>query len=156
MTPTRRGRIPATRSEHACMSYITPMRIAVLGSALGLLAFVLPPALGLYLTMLAAAVLLGAGFMAYVTAVDHPSALAATDLVVCAVIAMLVLADASVRFPSVVSSDVPSASMALAEVALALAIAGSIAPVLAPVYRTAARALGGSGVGTQDHVAADR
>ena len=155
MTPTRRGRIPATRSEHACMSYITPMRIAVLGSALGLLAFVLPPA-GLYLTMLAAAVLLGAGFMAYVTAVDHPSALAATDLVVCAVIAMLVLADASVRFPSVVSSDVPSASMALAEVALALAIAGSIAPVLAPVYRTAARALGGSGVGTQDHVAADR
>ena len=103
------------------------MRIAVLGSALGLLAFVLPPALGLYLTMLAAAVLLGAGFMAYVTAVDRPSAMAATDLVVCAVIAMLVLADASVRFPSVVSSDVPSASMALAEVALALAIAGSIA-----------------------------
>jgi hypothetical protein len=122
------------------------MRIAVLGSALALLAFALPAAPGLYLTMLAVAVLFGAGSMAYITAVDRPSAIAATDLVVCAVIAMLVLADASVRFPSVVSSDVPSASMALAQVALALAIAGSIAPVFAPVYRSVARAVSGAGV----------
>ena len=103
------------------MRYVTAARIAVLGSALALVAFVLPAGFGLYLTLLAAAVLLGAGFMAYMTAVERPSAMAATDLVACAVIAMLVLADASLRFPSVVDSSVPGASMALAKVALALA-----------------------------------
>ena len=117
------------------MRHVTAARIAVLGSALALVAFVLPAGLGLYLTLLAAAVLLGAGFMAYMTAVERPSAMAATDLVACAVIAMLVLADASLRFPSVVDSSVPSASMALAKVALALAIATAVAPVFAPLLR---------------------
>ena len=87
------------------MRYVSAARIAVLGSALALVAFVLPAGFGLYLTLLAAAVLLGAGFMAYMTAVERPSAMAATDLVACAVIAMLVLADASLRFPSVVDSS---------------------------------------------------
>ncbi len=117
------------------MRYVTAARIAVLGSALALVAFVLPAGFGLYLTLLAAAVLLGAGFMAYMTAVERPSAMAATDLVACAVIAMLVLADASLRFPSVVDSSVPGASMALAKVALALAVATAVAPVFAPLLR---------------------
>ena len=131
------------------MRYVTAARIAVLGSALALVAFVLPAGLGLYLTLLAAAVLLGAGFMAYMTAVERPSAMAATDLVACAVIAMLVLADASLRFPSVVDSSVPSASMALAKVALALAIATAVAPVFAPALRlvTSGASTGRSEVG---------
>ena len=79
-------------------------------------------------------------------AVDRPSARAATELVVCAVIAMLVLADASVRFPAVVSSVVPSASMALAEVALGLAIAAVVAPLFAPAYRVVERGVAGAGV----------
>lgn len=117
------------------MRYVTAARIAVLGSALALVAFVLPAGFGLYLTLIAAAVLLGAGFMAYMTAVERPSAMAATDLVACAVIAMLVLADASLRFPSVVDSSVPDASMALAKVALALALATAVAPLFAPLLR---------------------
>ena len=131
------------------MRHVTAARIAVLGAALALVAFVLPAGLGLYLTLLTAAVLLGAGFMAYMTAVERPSAMAATDLVACAVVAMLVLADASLRFPSVVDSSVPSASMALAKVALALAIATAVAPVFAPALRlvTSGASTGRSDVG---------
>ncbi len=117
------------------MQHVTAPRIAILGSLIALLGGALSPVLGFYATLVAAAVLLGAGFLAYITAVDRPSALAAIDLVVCSVVAMLLLADASLRFPLVVSSAVPSASTALAEVALALSVAATCLPGFAWAYR---------------------
>jgi hypothetical protein len=112
------------------MQYVTSTRIAVVGAAIAVIAAGMPSVLGLYITLVAAAVLLGAGFMAYVDAVDRPSALAATDLIVCSVVTMLVLSDVAVRFPSVVSTTVPSASLVLAEAAFALAIAGALLPLV--------------------------
>lgn len=132
------------------MRHVSSIRIAVAGSALALVATAMPSVVGFYTTLVAAAVLLGAGSMAYITAVDRPSALAATDLVACAVVAMLLLADASVRFPSVMSSQAPSASRALAELALILAAAGAVLPAVTWAWRWASGRLGyrgGSGVG---------
>jgi len=137
---TQYGRSPRLDREQAGMRYVSSTRIAILGSALAVLSAGLPTVLGFYATLVAAAILLGAGFLAYMTAVERPSALAATDLVVCAVVSMLVLADASIRFPTVVDGTASSASSALAETALILSIAGAILPVLAPAYRYASRA----------------
>jgi hypothetical protein len=108
------------------MRHITPSRIALAGALLALLATGMPSAVGFYVSLMAAAILLGAGSMAYVQAVDEPSALAAVDLVACAIIAMLVLADVAVRFPAVFSSTVPTASRILAETATVLALAGTL------------------------------
>lgn len=125
------GRSPGNDPEGTFMRHITPSRIAVAGALLALVATGLPAMVGFYVSLMAAAALLGAGSTAYLRAVDEPSAMAATDLVVCALVAMLVLADVAVRFPDVFSSAVPTAARVLADAALVLALAGAVMQTIA-------------------------
>jgi hypothetical protein len=108
-------------------SHLTPARIAALAAAAVAFAALAPALIGFYVTTVASAVILGAAFSAYLAVVDEPGEWAVFELGACVVAALLTLAGTSLRFPDVVAGTIPSASVKLAWLALAVAGAGAVA-----------------------------
>lgn len=125
------------------MSAVTPTRAALVATLVAFAAEPLPAALALYLTTLALAGLTGAAFLGYLAAADDPRPAALYDAAVCAVAGSLLLADVALRFPDVVAGSAPGAAGALDRVALALVLAGAVAPHLSrPGLRARVRGQG--------------
>ena len=80
--------------------------------------------LACYLTALAAAVLLFAAFMAYLDAAEHLDRRTGTAVATMGIAAALVMADAALRFPSILDPRPPSGAGALSVLALVLVSAG--------------------------------
>lgn len=110
------------------MAAVTPIRLALLATALAVVAEPLPATLALYLTMLAMAGLTGAGFLGYLAAAGDPRPAALYDAAVCGVAAALLLADVALRVPDVVTGSAPGTAGALAKVALGLVVAAALVP----------------------------
>ena len=105
--------------------HLTPVRVAA-ATALATVVVGLAPALiGLYVSTVAVAVMLGAAFAAYLAVVDEPREWAVFELAACAVAALLILAGTSLRLPIVLAGSAPGAAVKLGW--LALAVAGSAA-----------------------------
>ena len=105
--------------------HVTPSRIAAAAAIAVALASLAPALIGFYVTIVAVAVMLGAAFAAYLAVVDEPGEWAVFELATCAVAALLTLAGTSLRFPDVVAGTIPSASVKLAWLALAVAGVGA-------------------------------
>jgi hypothetical protein len=108
-------------------AHLTPARIAALAAAAVAFAALGPALIGFYVTTMGVAVMLGAAFAAYLAVVDEPGEWAVFELGACLVAALLTLAGTSLRFPDVVAGTIPSASVKLAWLALAVAGAGAVA-----------------------------
>jgi hypothetical protein len=109
--------------------HLTPSRIAAVAAIAVAVASLAPALIGFYVTMVAVAVMLGAAFTAYLAVVDELGEWAVFELGTCAVAAQLTLAGTSLRFPDVVAGTIPSASVKLAWLALAVAAVGAGAPL---------------------------
>ena len=81
---------------------ITPARAAVVAALATVAAGGAPPLVGLYVVTVAVAVMLGAAFAAYLSVVDEPGEWAAFEVAACAVAALLTLAGATLRYPTIV------------------------------------------------------
>lgn len=106
--------------------HLTPARIAALAATGVAVAALAPALIGFYVTTVAVAVMLGAAFAAYLAVVDEPGEWAVFELGTCLVAALLTLAGTSLRFPDVVAGTIPSASVKLAWLALAVSGAGAV------------------------------
>jgi hypothetical protein len=119
------------------MERVTPTRAATAAAGLAVLAGAVAPALAMYLTVVATAGLLGAAFAAYLAAVDRPDAAALMESAACATAGMLVLVDAALRFPELLSGGGPPVAERLAQVAFGLVVAAVLAPAAVSAWRTA-------------------
>lgn len=107
--------------------HVTPSRIAAIAATAVAVAALAPALIGFYVTTIAVAIMLGAAFAAYLAVVDDPGEWAVFELGTCLVAALLTLAGTSLRFPDVVAGTIPSASVKLAWLALAVSAAGAVA-----------------------------
>ena len=105
--------------------HVTPSRIAAIAATAVAVAALAPALIGFYITTIAVAIMLGAAFAAYLAVVDDPGEWAVFELGTCLVAALLTLAGTSLRFPDVVAGTIPSASVKLAWLALAVSAAGA-------------------------------
>jgi hypothetical protein len=113
-----------------------PGPAALAGALLAVAAGALGSALAaFYLTALATAILLGAGFAAYLELVDRPGRRAAVELAATGLACGLLMADAAIRFPSVVSGVAPDGADALAAASFTLAAVACVAPLARRVRR---------------------
>jgi peptidoglycan/LPS O-acetylase OafA/YrhL len=110
------------------MPITTPPRAALGGAMLAVAAGRLAPnnLLACYLTALAAAVLLFAAFMAYLDAAEHLDRHTGTAVATMGIAAALVMADAALRFPSILDPRPPSGAGALSVLALVSVAAGQL------------------------------
>ncbi|HET6848449.1 MAG TPA: hypothetical protein VFH74_06300 [Gaiellales bacterium] len=110
------------------MTITTPPRAALGGAMLAVAAGWLAPnnLFACYLTALAAAVLLFAAFMAYLDAAEHLDRRTGTAVCTMAIGAALVMADAALRFPSILDPRTPSGTGALSLLALVSVAAGQL------------------------------
>jgi hypothetical protein len=108
-------------------SHLTPARVAAVAATAVALAALAPVLIGFYITTIAVATMLGAAFAAYLAVVDEPGEWAVFELGTCLVAALLTLAGTSLRFPDVVAGTIPSASVKLAWLALAVSGTGAAA-----------------------------
>ena len=108
------------------MVHLTSIRVATAASLLAVLAGSAAPLLGFYLTVVAAAVLLGSAFAAHLQVVDDTRSRTVVEAVICAVAGILVLLDASIRFPTILGTATPASARALAIAAFALTTAGLV------------------------------
>src|SRR4051812_42480209 len=111
------------------MTITTPPRAALAGAILAVAAGWLAPnnLLACYLTALAAAVLLFAAFAAYLDAAEHLDRRTGTAVATMGIAAALVMADAALRFPSILDPRAPSGAGALSVLALVAVAAGRLA-----------------------------
>ncbi len=111
------------------MTITTPPRAALGGAILAVAAGRLAPnnLLACYLTALAAAALLFAAFMAYLDAAEHLDRRTGTDVATIGLAAALVMADAALRFPSILDPSPPSGVGALSVMALVSVAGGQLA-----------------------------
>jgi len=107
-------------------------RVAVAGALLAATGGLLAPTnlLAFYLTVLAAAALLLAAFVAYLDAAVSLDARTGFSLAGNGLAGMLVMADAAIRFPSVLDPHPPGGASALAVFALLVVLAGQSADLL--------------------------
>lgn len=118
------------------MAHVTPIRVAAAGSLLAVLAGSAAPLLGFYLTVVAAAVLLGSAFVANLQVVDDARARRVAEAAVCALGGILVLVDASIRFPTVLGTSTPDSARLLAVTSLALTACAAALAAIAPYVWT--------------------
>ena len=109
---------------------ITPARAAVVAALATVAAGGAPPLVGLYVVTVAVAVMLGAAFAAYLSVVDEPGEWAAFEVAACAVAALLTLAGATLRYPTIAAGGAPAAAGRLAWLAFAVAAAAAAASVV--------------------------
>jgi hypothetical protein len=105
------------------MSHVTPPRAAFAAALAALLAGLAgtSPLISFYLTAVAAAALIGAGFMAYLRAVESPSPRSLLALAGSSLPAVLVMADAAIRFPQVLTASPPGGPGLLVQGAVVVA-----------------------------------
>jgi hypothetical protein len=113
------------------MTYVTPTRAAAGAAALAVLGSWLSPVLGFYLTLVACAGLMGASLQAYLEVVDAPDPARVVELAACSVAGLLLVVDASIRFPALLGPTAPPAAAKLAQVAFGLTIAAVLTPAVA-------------------------
>jgi peptidoglycan/LPS O-acetylase OafA/YrhL len=108
------------------MDSISTPRAALAGALLAAAAGTLTPnnLLAFYLTALAAAVLLFAAFLAYIDAAARPDVPRTISVLAIGLGAALVIADAAVRFPTVLDPSAPSGAGVLPLAALGCVLAG--------------------------------
>jgi hypothetical protein len=125
------------------MPNLTAPRASVAAALLAVFAGTLAPnpLIAFYLTAVALAGLLGASFLAYLEVIDQPSRSNLALLVACCAASLLVMVDATVRFPTVIAGT-SSGTGILSLAALAVVAAGSLAPLVRRV-RLAQRMTGG-------------
>jgi hypothetical protein len=78
------------------------------------------PLVAFYAVAVAAAALIGCGFLAYLSAVDAPSPRTVLALATIGLAAALVMADAAVRFPMLLSAHGPAGAGVLVQIAVVL------------------------------------
>jgi hypothetical protein len=122
------------------MAHLTSIRVAAAASLLAVVAGSAAPLLGFYLTVVAAAVLLGSAFAAHLEVVDDTRLRTVVEAVICAVAGILVLLDASIRFPTILGTSTPASARTLAVAAFVLTTAGlALAAVASRVWGQSVR-----------------
>ena len=116
------------------MTHVTPSRAAAGAAALAVLGSWLSPALGFYLTLVACAGLMGASLHAYLGVVDAPEPARVVELAACSIAGLLLVVDASIRFPELLGPTAPSSAAKLAELAFGLTVAAVVTPAVATAY----------------------
>jgi hypothetical protein len=108
------------------MSITSPPRAAAGGALLAVAAGLFAPnnLVAFYLTALAAGVLMFAAFMAYLAAAERLDLRTGLAVGTSGLAAALVMADAAIRFPTVLDPSAPGGADRLAVVALAVVIVG--------------------------------
>jgi hypothetical protein len=104
------------------VKHLTAPRAATATSLLALIAAAGAPSplIGFYVIAVAAATLIGCSFMAYLSAVDAPAPRTVLALAAIGLAAALVMADAAVRFPTMLSAHDPGGPGPLIQAALCL------------------------------------
>jgi hypothetical protein len=116
------------------MTHLTPTRAAAGAAALAVLGSWLSPALGFYLTLVGCAGVMAASLRAYLEVVDAPEPARVVELAACSVAGLLLVADASIRFPALLGPTAPPAAAKLAQLAFGLTIAAVVTPAVATAY----------------------
>jgi hypothetical protein len=108
------------------MTITSSPRAALAGALLAVAAGLIAPTnlLAFYLTALAAAVLLFAAFLAYLDAAERLDRRSGLAVSTSGLAAALVMADAAVRFPSVLDPRAPGGAGTMAVLALLVVLAG--------------------------------
>ncbi|MGN6379761.1 MAG: hypothetical protein ACTHNU_12470 [Gaiellales bacterium] len=120
------------------MHHITAPRAAAAAAGLALLATWASPAVGFYLTLVACAGVMGASLDLYLHAVDGPPRARVVELAACGVAGLLLVVDASIRFPELLAPSAPPTAVRLAQVALGLTLAAVITPAATAAFHTLA------------------
>ncbi len=125
------------------MPILTAPRASVAAALLAVLAGSVGPnpLIAFYLTAVALAGLLGASFLAYLDVIDAPSGSALAVLVACCAASVLVMIDATIRFPTVIAGT-PAGTGVLSLAALGLVAGGCLSPLVRRL-RLAQRTAGG-------------
>lgn len=116
------------------MTHVTPTRAAAGAAALAVLGSWLSPALGFYLTLVACAGVMGASLQLYLELVDAPEPARAVELTACSIAGLLLVVDASIRFPALLGPAAPPSAARLAQLAFGLTIAAVVTPAVATAY----------------------
>jgi len=116
------------------MKLLTAPRAALLASVVALAAEAASPSplVAFYLVAVAAAALIGCGFYAYLAAVDGPAARTLLALGTIGLGAGLVMADAAMRFPMMLTARAPDGPSALVQASMALAMLSLLSELPAP------------------------
>ena len=122
------------------MSHLTAPRAAFAAALAALVAGLAGagPLIAFYFTAVSAAALIGAAFMAYLRAVESPSPRSMLALAGASLAAVLVMADAAVRFPQVLTASPPGGPGLLVQgavVATGLSLLTELPPLPARVPR---------------------
>ena len=114
------------------MTITSPPRAAAAGALLAVAAGLFSPnnLVAFYLTALAAGVLMFAAFMAYLAAAERLDLRTGVGVATSGLAAALVMADAAIRFPSVLDPTAPGGADRLAVIALFVVIVGLLAAEL--------------------------
>ena len=110
------------------MTITSAPRTAIAGALLAVAAGLIAPnnLIAFYLTALAAALLLFAAFLAYLEAAEQLDARSGLAVATAGLSAALVMADAALRFPSILDPRPPSGAGALSVLALVSVAAGQL------------------------------
>jgi hypothetical protein len=125
------------------MKHLTAPRIALPASLAALSAEAASPSplVAFYIVAVAAAALIGSGFLAYLATVDAPSPRPLAALATIGVAGTMVMADAAMRFPMMLTARAPAGPGTLMIAAVTLTAFGLLTELPARLPRPPASAL---------------